>query len=98
MKLGCYFMDDCIMVKSFFKEYTIKYSDIERVVYVKWTWRNYFLTIFNPYLTPGFFHIYFVNRSKNLKKHRTAFFRYKNLFKLPKRIKEKVEIIEKIEL
>lgn len=96
--LGCYFGDDYMIAKSLVKKYVIKYCNIEKIVYVKRTWRNYFLTIYNPYLTPGCFHIYFVDPSKKVKMHRTAFFRYKDLIELPKPIKNKTEIIERIEL
>lgn len=47
-----------MIVQTLAKYYIIKYFDIEKMTYVKWTIRNYFLTIYNHELTPGGLHIY----------------------------------------
>lgn len=98
MKLGCYFMDAFMIIKCIGKRYTINYADVKKITYIKWTLRNYVLSIYNHDLTPGFLHVYFENNSKKRLKHRTGFFRYDDLDKIPKNWQKKLEIIEKITL
>ena len=93
MKLGWYFEEDCVVINTPFKRYTINYSDIEKIVYIKWTWWNYFAC---PYcLMPGFVHIYCFDRLKKRKVLETFVYRYKNLSDLPKIMKDKLEVIDK---
>ena len=92
MKLGCKFENDYLIGHTLFKEYIIKYSDIEKMVYVKWTFWNFIWCAY--YEQPAFIHIYYFDRSKNKKMYVPFFLRYKDIHKIPKKLKYKLEIIK----
>ena len=95
-KFGVYFEKDFVIVQTLAKRYIIKYFDIEKMTYVKWTIRNYFLTIYNHELTPGSLHIYIKCNKKNKLKHISFYFKYKNIDKIPQKLRKKTTIIEKL--
>lgn len=71
-KFGVSFEKDIVYIKYIFWHYEIKYSDIEKIVYIKRSFRNYLIEGSgagpNPF-RPGYLNFFAKTSNKNKWKH-----------------------------
>lgn len=99
-RLGLTFENEYLIIQTILPwvKRKINYSDIKEMRYVRWTWGNYFKTIYNHDYTPGFLYVYFVDINTGKVKYYTAPLRYKNIEKIPQKLHKKLNLIEKFEV
>lgn len=101
-KFGVSFEKDIVYIKYIFGHYKIKYSDIEKFVYIKRSFRNYLIEGSgagpNPF-RPGYLNFFAKTSNKNKWKHFSSpfFFKYKDLDKIPQKLKSKLIVIDKLD-
>lgn len=101
-KFGVSFEKDIVYIKYIFGHYEIKYSDIEKIVYIKRSFRNYLIEGSgagpNPF-RPGYLNFFAKTSNKNKLKHFSSpfFFKYKDLDKIPQKLKSKLIVIDKLD-
>lgn len=101
-KFGVSFEKDIVYIKYIFGHYEIKYSDIEKIVYIKRSFRNNLIegsgTGPNPF-RPGYLNFFAKTSNKNKWKHFSSafFYKYKDLDKIPQKLKSKLIVIDKLE-
>lgn len=101
-KFGVSFEKDIVYIKYIFGHYEIKYSDIEKIVYIKRSFRNNLIenTCYNnnPF-APGYLNFFVKTSNKNKWKHFSSafFYKYKDLDKIPQKLKSKLIVIDKLE-
>ena len=101
-KFGVSFEKDIVYIKYIFGHYEIKYSDIEKIVYIKRSFRNYLIEVSgagpNPF-RPGYLNFFAKTSNKNKWKHFSSpfFFKYKDLDKIPQKLKSKLIVIDKLD-
>ena len=96
-KFGVYFEKDFVFLQYLIERYEIKYSDIEKIVYIKNSFRNN-LIIRDGYssFAPGKLNFFVKTSNKNKLKHFPFLFKYKNLYKIPHKLKSKLLVIERL--
>lgn len=97
-KFGVYFEKDFVFLQYLIERYEIKYSDIEKIVYIKRSFRNN-LIIRDGYslFAPGKLNFFVKTSKKNKLKHFPFLFKYKDLEKIPQKLKSKLIVIDKLE-
>lgn len=101
-KFGVSFEKDIVYIKYIFGHYEIKYSDIEKIVYIKRSFRNYLIEGSgagpNPF-RPGYLNFFAKTSNKNKWKHFSSpfFFKYKDLDKIHQKLKSKLIVIDKLD-
>lgn len=102
-KFGVSFEKDIVYIKYIFGHYEIKYSDIEKIVYIKRSFRNNLIAggggaSSNPF-RPGYLNFFAKTSNKNKWKHFSSpfFFKYKDLDKIPQKLKSKLIVIDKLD-
>lgn len=92
-----------MIVQTLAKCYIIKYFDIEKIVYIKRSFRNNLIAggggaSSNPF-RPGYLNFFAKTSNKNKWKHFSSafFYKYKDLDKIPQKLKSKLIVIDKLE-
>lgn len=102
-KFGASFEKDIVFIKYIFGHYEIKYSDIEKIVYIKRSFKNNLIAggggaSSSPF-RPGYLNFFVKTSNKNKWKHffSAFFYKYKDLDKIPQKLKSKLIVIDKLE-
>ncbi len=102
-KFGVSFEKDIVYIKYIFGHYEIKYSDIEEIVYIKRSFKNNLIAggggkSLSPF-EPGYLNFFVKTSNKNKLKHFSSafFYKYKDLDKIPQKLKSKLIVIDKLD-
>lgn len=89
------FYDDYLIINNLFNKVTIYYKEIDKIIYTKWSIKNYFLHAKSPTNFPGRLNILLKPTNPNSifsGKLYFVIYKFKDLDKLPKSLQKKLVV------